>query len=55
MSLISSPQASHQMISSAKRVIQQYFSSIEKRGVVFEEKSVQETPDTAFGNSSGIM
>ena len=48
-------QVSRQMIQAARRVLQQHVSSTNLRGVVFEEKDVQETAETAFGNSSGIM
>ena len=43
------------MIQAARKVLQHYVSSIEMKGVVFEEKDVQETAETSFGNSSGIM
>ena len=43
------------MIHSARRVIQQYLSSSDKKGVTFDEEETQETPATAYGNSSGIM
>ncbi len=48
-------QACHQMVQSARNVVQNYLSSIEERGVVLEGEKVQETEETAFGNSSGIM
>ena len=43
------------MIQSARRVVQQYLSGVEERGVVIEEEDAQETARSAFGNSSGIM
>ena len=50
-----SPQVSHEMVQSARRTVQEYLSSTEQRGVVFEEEKVHETLETAFGNGSGIM
>ena len=43
------------MVQSARKVLKDYFSSINQMGVVFEEEALQETMETAFGNSSGIM
>ena len=43
------------MIQSARSVINHYLSTIEENGVSVRETMVPETPDTAFGNGSGIM
>ncbi len=45
-----SPQACHKMVMGARKVLERQLP-----GVGLEVKEVQETRDSAFGNSSGIM
>ena len=43
-------QVCHQLVQSARRLLERQLS-----GVPIEVNEVRETPQTAFGNSSGIM